>query len=488
MSKRGVDELRNKVFTGIVEDVNDEYKRGKIKVRVGRIYDTIPIEDIPWAVAYDQQSSGKSHLVPEIGKTVKIIFPDGDWYHPQYYNSFHYNINLQDKLESLTTDEYTKFSAPFYDDEHQYYIDSKNGMMFDHVKSHLNIRPNGDIRLALRDDKSFMYLGSTDGDQPALMSDHWMIWFDKLVNNLMGAYGGPYLGNLGAPVLANPALLQVLNEYYAIRATFLSTNVWIVDNGEIIEQDRKFDNSQRKDNTSENVTIVPPTKVTGYQPFPKTPSKAPKQDGAPNDIASSTVAEPQDILPSPIDPIYENGKLPLGKLTKSKYLTAGSSNLKSTSAGFDTEAYLIDDAAQALDSWMELYNKSKEPTWPDIIFTDGYRTFERQQGMYSNNPTKAPKPGTSDHGWATCIDMYWGANPNTPSSIDTKNPEISTNVSDKVYYWLKTNGANFGYSNESVRTPGQVDWWSWRYDKETIANATTSTKQQQDRLNQILNK
>jgi hypothetical protein len=459
-----ITDLRNKIFTGVVEQVSDQYKRGKIKVRVNRVYDTLPIADIPWAVFHDQQALGKSHLVPEIGKVVKVVFPEGDWYRPEYFCSFHYNINLQKKLESLTDSDYTKFSSPYFDDQHQYYLHPTDGMMFDYVKSHLNIKPNGDIRIALRDSSSYLYIGSDDGDQPILMSDHWMKWFDKLVNNLMGSNGGPYFGNMGAPVLANPALLDVLNEYYAIRQTFLSTNLWAVDNNNIKAQSRAFDNTQRNDNTSTNVVSQPIPTTSGYQPVAAPPAKAAKQPGAPNNIANSTLPEPSEILPSPIAGPYQNGQLPLANLTQSVYLKNANSNLTNKNGGLDTESYLIDAAATAFDNWMALYNQEKDITWPDIIFTDGYRTLERQQGMYTNNPTIAPKPGTSDHGWAISVDMYWGADPSIPASIDVNTASAtSTSINDQVYYWLKTNGATYGFANDVDGTQNITYWWNWTY-------------------------
>jgi glyceraldehyde-3-phosphate dehydrogenase/erythrose-4-phosphate dehydrogenase len=64
-----------------------------------------------------------------------------------------------------------------------------------------------------------------------------MAWMDTFIDNLLGANGGPYLGNLGAPVIANPAMIQCCLEYKASRTPkFLSDRVWIVNNLEVKKQ------------------------------------------------------------------------------------------------------------------------------------------------------------------------------------------------------------------------------------------------------------
>lgn len=51
-----------------------------------------------------------------------------------------------------------------------------------------------------------------------------MLWFDTFVENLMGNNGGPYMGNLGAPVTPNPKLVSVLNEYLKKREHIAKIN------------------------------------------------------------------------------------------------------------------------------------------------------------------------------------------------------------------------------------------------------------------------
>ena len=60
----------------------------------------------------------------------------------------------------------------------------------------------------------------------------------------MGAKGGPYLGNLGSPVVANPDLIECLAKYQELKVSkFLSHNVNIVDNDQVSKKDRPI-NSQ----------------------------------------------------------------------------------------------------------------------------------------------------------------------------------------------------------------------------------------------------
>ncbi|NBP57951.1 hypothetical protein EBU71_15720, partial [bacterium] len=67
---------------------------------------------------------------------------------------------------------------------------------------------------------------------------------DKLVDNLLGSQGGPYLVTApGAPVLATPGFIRILQEYKSSRDDkFLSKNVYISDNSKIktVEKNKDF--------------------------------------------------------------------------------------------------------------------------------------------------------------------------------------------------------------------------------------------------------
>jgi hypothetical protein len=260
------------VYVGVVEDNVDPKRRGRVKIRIEKLHgratetDFIPVEDLPWA-SPELESRGLAFSVPDIGKVMHVTFLDGDRYCPVFTNAEHYNYNLQGKLQSLVDDSYTQFYAVVFDDKHQYYHDKDQGVVFDYVKSNLNIDPKGNMRLNLRDGKSKLFLGTENATQQAMLGNHWMEWFDKLVHNLIGGSGGPYLGNLGAPVLPNPAMIQLLNEYYALRESFLSEHVMVVDNQRVKAQTRGFDSTQRSDAfNDESQEILKTPEQRGYEP------------------------------------------------------------------------------------------------------------------------------------------------------------------------------------------------------------------------------
>lgn len=232
-------------WPGVVVDNYDPLKTGRLKIQVPRFFSGLEPEHIPWA-APRYNHDGEEFILPEVGKVVNISFSSGDIYHPEYFFSESFNINLMNKLESLTEEAYLQFKALTFDANFQLYKDPENeGMVLDYVKSKFQITPNGDMIFNLRDNASTMYLGSEGAGQSVLLGDRFIRWFDKFMKNMIGQFGGPYLGNLSAPVIANPAFLQVANEYFAIRqqlaSHFLSDRVKVVDNDSVQANQREFD-------------------------------------------------------------------------------------------------------------------------------------------------------------------------------------------------------------------------------------------------------
>jgi hypothetical protein len=268
-----------KEWPGIVLDNNDPRKLGRCKITTPRFFGSIPVEDLPWA-APSNDRDGEEFIIPDVGKVVNIHFPNGDIYHPEYTQTEHYNINLQNKLESLTETAYQQFKALSFDANFQFYTENEDeGMVLDYVKSKMQIRPNGDVIINLRDNASTMYLGSEGADQSALLGDRWIKWFDKFMKNMIGQFGGPYLGNMTAPVIANPAMLQVCNEYFAVRQApaqhFLSDRIKVVDNDKVEANRREFDQVPEADQFLINEKENEISRQRTYQP-----SNAPTSTGS----------------------------------------------------------------------------------------------------------------------------------------------------------------------------------------------------------------
>ena len=170
-------------------------------------------------------------------------------------------------MESISAEAYKQFVAMNFSAKFQFYKeDTSEGLILDYVKSRLNIHTNGSISLDLRDNNSSLFVGSPDANQSAVLGDAFMNWFDKLMQNLIGGNGGPFLGNMGAPVIANPAMLQACNEYFALRPNFLSAHVKIVDNYSVKVNSRGFDETPEGDHFSTNGTVNQTGGTKIYQP------------------------------------------------------------------------------------------------------------------------------------------------------------------------------------------------------------------------------
>jgi len=232
----------NKTYVGIVEDNQDPEKMGRVKVRVMDVFDEIDIEDIPFASPW-KDLNGNSFNVPEKGKVVMVVFDQGNIDSPEFIYADHYNVNLENKLKKLNNSDYESMKSLIFDHKTQIYVNDSEGLKLDHKWNNMNITESG-IDLNLKDNGKNINLGDSSATQQAILGNHWMSWFDKFVDNLLGSQAGPYFGNLGAPIVPSPALANVLLEYKTLRNTdFLSKNVNIVDNNKV----KTVSNTDRED-------------------------------------------------------------------------------------------------------------------------------------------------------------------------------------------------------------------------------------------------
>lgn len=223
------DELKSKIFVGVVEENQDPKKFGRCKVRVLNIYDEIPSEDLPWATPW-KDLNGNTFLLPEKGKIVSVVFDEGNPYKPEYIFAEHYNKNLEKKLSGLSDTDYTSMRTLMFDHKTQIYSNDTEGLMIDYKYNNINIKSDT-IDINLKDNQGKLSLGDAKADQQAILGTNFMNWFDEFIDNLLGTNNGPYLGNLGAPVIANPEFIEVISKYKSLRdPKFLSQNVYIIDN------------------------------------------------------------------------------------------------------------------------------------------------------------------------------------------------------------------------------------------------------------------
>ena len=221
------EELESSLFVGIVEDISDPNRKGRIKVRVQGVFEEIETEHIPWSSPY-KSLAGKAFELPSIGKIVNVIFPNGDLYDPYYIYSENYNVNLQGKLDDLSDEEYETFVALLFDHRTQIYSD-EDELTLDYKYNKITI-DNDSINLQLKDNQRKINIGTKDASQQAMLGNHWLDWFDTMVKTLQNPTS--LMGNMGAPVI-RPELDQVLAQYWQKRHTFISDHVYITDDKKI---------------------------------------------------------------------------------------------------------------------------------------------------------------------------------------------------------------------------------------------------------------
>jgi LAS superfamily LD-carboxypeptidase LdcB len=459
-------ELRDNLWLGVVEDNYDPKRKGRIKVRVDYLHGDIPTDDIPWSQPL-QGISGYEFSVPPVNKVVMVSYPSGDQYFSLYLSCAHHNINLQNKLDLISEDDYTRFHALYFSDRTQLYVSKVEGLVLDHAFSNINIDNQGDISLALRDNGSYLKLGSPDASQQAVLGTSLMQWMDKFIGVLTNAY----IGNAGAPLLPTPELLQIQQEYNALRDDFLSEHVWIVDNNEVQEQTRdavgqdadKWSSTVRDNNVETDGPFYSP------EPRPETGRAEVLDDDVPDDIQNQTSSEGlSTISGAPLIGPYENGKIPLGKMKRNKNLAS--------SLGGDA-SYLIAEASDALDEMMAAYKAASFQGKQRVSFTDGYRNYDRQVAMYNKyGAGRAATPGRSNHGWGVAIDMWWGVKTAMHKDVEARKSAFK----HPVYKWFLENGWRYGWYNPvALRDNNRTDeWWHWEYSSQKVKPGIAATAYQ----------
>ena len=218
----------NKTYVGVVEDNQDPEKMGRVKVRVMDVFDEIDVEDIPWAMPW-KDLNGNQFNTPEKGKVVMVVFDQGNPDSPEFIYADHYNINLENKLKSLSDEDYISMKSLIFDHKTQIYVNDSEGLKIDYKYNNLNITENG-IDLNLKDNNLSLNLGDASATQQAILGNHFMEWMDKFLTTLQS---GAFF-NAGGPTAPMPGLIKSITEFKALKdLKFLSHHVNIVDNNKV---------------------------------------------------------------------------------------------------------------------------------------------------------------------------------------------------------------------------------------------------------------
>lgn len=218
-------------YIGIVLENKDPKRLGRCRVRVVNFFDTLPVEDIPWATPW-KDPNGNQFIIPEIGKIVSVHFDSDNIYKPEYIYSENYNINLERKLQNIDESDYVSMRALMFDHKTQIYSNDSEGLVMDHKYNKVSIREN-DINLELKDNFSHVNIGSKTANQQAILGNHFLNWMEnflKLINTGMG-----FLSTTsGGPVVATAEMSNSIFDFFELKdPKFLSHHINLVDNNSV---------------------------------------------------------------------------------------------------------------------------------------------------------------------------------------------------------------------------------------------------------------
>ncbi len=298
-----------KTYIGVVEDLKDPDKLGRVKVRVLDIFDDQALEDIPWATPWKDLGGGQFSL-PEKGKVVIVVFEQGDVYKPEFIFTEHWNVNLENKLKSLNDTDYESMRSLIFDHKTQIYVNDSEGLKIDYKFNNINFKDNG-ININLKDNNMVLNLGDSTANQQMILGTNFMKWMDELVD----CFGQnlAFIGNLGAPAVANPKLVGVVSKYKANRdQMFLSHHVNVMDNNQAstVKNEVREETAQAGDTWQSTKTENTMTTVSDETNKPADGVK-PKYDEKfaepPTDVPGLSASAP--IPPKPVPPLPEKSSV-----------------------------------------------------------------------------------------------------------------------------------------------------------------------------------
>jgi hypothetical protein len=216
-------------YLGIVEDNNDPKKLGRCRIRVFGIFDTMETQDIPWAKPW-KDLIGENFGVPEIKKIVTVTFDSGNIYTPEYIYADNYNLNLEEKLKSLTGENYTSMKSVLFDHKTQLYVNDADGLVIDYKMNQINMT-DSNVDINLKDNFSKVNIGDSSANQSVILGDNFLDLMEEFFNILSGS--SPFLSSMG-PVFSSPELMILIKKFKSLKNTkYLSRNVFVVDNGSV---------------------------------------------------------------------------------------------------------------------------------------------------------------------------------------------------------------------------------------------------------------
>lgn len=206
------------------------------------------------------------------------------------------------------------------------------------------------------------------------------------------------------------------------------------------------------DHGSADAATFASTLATQAAPSTSTPAQRPREVSRQSDrlrVAEPVTIEPRPVdqkpvEPQPVEPAwlracegtstslnFSNGRIPTAALCD---LPVGNGH------------HLRIDAAEA---YADLEAAYRQRFGDSVCVTDSYRSLDAQHRLAAAKPGLAARPGTSNHGWGTALDLCGG---------------VESGRSDE-YEWFLANAPRFGWQIPSWARPGgsKPEPWHWEY-------------------------
>lgn len=137
-----------------------------------------------------------------------------------------------------------------------------------------------------------------------------------------------------------------------------------------------------------------------------------------------------------------------------------------------SEPYLINEAVEPFIKLLKAFYKAnldnpKIPN-PTIVINGLGRSIEMQNNLYKkylNGGNLAAKPGNSNHGWNTAVDMSWFDSKGKYIKSSQRNGWNEKGFLSEQYEWLFKNSPKYGWMNPKGLRDGirNEEYWHWEY-------------------------
>ena len=113
----------------------------------------------------------------------------------------------------------------------------------------------------------------------------------------------------------------------------------------------------------------------------------------------------------------------------------------------DAELFSIGGGHRLRRDAASAWNRMVQETGRKVGITDSYRSYAAQVDVKRRKPTLAAKPGTSNHGWGTALDLNVGG------------------FGSETYRWLSANAPKYGWVHPNWAQQGgsKPEPWHWEY-------------------------